>query len=265
MLFLLTSGEYNNNIKGDSMETELNIQRMRTLMVSLYNDNGMNEVVLKISRKLDELIVKNIRSQLEFKNKEIIEKKNIGIAYKLLKVANRKNTYLKGHLLRVFLITLDITTEMGLSQKEVITITNAALLHDIGKIFIDNSILDKPGKLNRYERKIIYKHPEIGAIFIKSFINNPDILEIIKLHHEHIDGKGYPEKLTKEDIPFGSKIIAVADAFDAMTSSRPYRVKPMTSNMAFDILLENAGTQFDQAIVDKVLNLYRKKPSFKLY
>ncbi len=239
------------------METELNIQRMRSLMTSMYTDKGMNNVVLEISRKLDQLIVKNLKYRLENKNKRSVELKNMEIAYRLLKAANRKNKYLEGHLIRVFLITLDITLEMELSEDEIIVITNAAILHDIGKFFIDNSILDKPGKLDRDEKEVIYKHPVIGAVFVNKFISNPDIVNIIKFHHEQIDGMGYPGKLSEEFIPFGSKIIAVADAFDAMTSSRPYRIKPLTNNEAFDILVGNSGTQFDKDIVDVLLGLYK--------
>ncbi|UCD55001.1 MAG: HD domain-containing protein [Candidatus Omnitrophota bacterium] len=161
--------------------------------------------------------------------------------------ANDKYTY--GHSNKVMRHTIAICRKMKFKKKELYLIKNAALLHDIGKVGIDNRILGKKGRLTVYEWKEIKKHPMLGAEIVKHtrFLN--DLAPIIEYHHKRYDGQGYPDSgLKGEDIPIGARIIAIADAYDAMTSERPYRKRPLTAEMALSEIERNAGKQFDPVL-----------------
>ncbi|MBW2120185.1 MAG: HD-GYP domain-containing protein, partial [Deltaproteobacteria bacterium] len=140
---------------------------------------------------------------------------------------------------------------------EIAELNVSGNLHDIGKIGIPDSILLKPGQLTDEEYEVIKKHPVIGSNIIGHF--NMWSLEekIIRHHHERWDGKGYPDNLKENEIPFLSRILSVADVFDAMTSDRSYRIK-MPDDVALKIIMENAGSQFDSAITDVFLRLYEQ-------
>ena len=127
-------------------------------------------------------------------------------------------------------------------------------MHDIGKISIDNNILTKPGKLTDDEWLDMKKHPGIGYRIAMTSSDLRPIAEYILCHHERWDGKGYPQGLTGEDIPLLSRILAVADAYDAMTSDRTYR-KAMLGEHAINEIIENSGTQFDPGVVETFLKL----------
>lgn len=142
---------------------------------------------------------------------------------------------------------------MGLTSIKIDELELLAMLHDIGKIAIDDKILRKPDKLTKEEWNIMKKHPEIGyriACTVPELVN---IAEYILAHHERWDGKGYPKGLARDDIPLLSRILAVVDAYDAMTQNRPYQ-RAMSPNMAKKELKANAGTQFDPMIVDIFIN-----------
>ena len=158
--------------------------------------------------------------------------------------ANDKYTY--GHSNKVMKHTVTICRKMKFKKKELHLIKNAALLHDIGKIGIDNRILSKKGRLTVYEWKEIKKHPVLGAEIVRytGFLN--DLAPIIEYHHKRYDGGGYPASSLKDgEIPTGARIIAIADAYDAMISERPYRKRPLTVEMALREIEKNAGKQFD--------------------
>jgi len=161
--------------------------------------------------------------------------------------ANNKYTY--GHSNKVMRYTVTICRKMKFEKKKLYLIKNAALLHDIGKIGIDNRILGKKGRLTTREWKEIKKHPMIGAEIVKytGFLN--DLAPIIECHHKRYDGNGYPNSSLKDgEIPTGAKIIAIADAYDAMTSERPYRKSPLTVAKALSEIARNAGKQFDPVL-----------------
>jgi HD-GYP domain-containing protein (c-di-GMP phosphodiesterase class II) len=128
------------------------------------------------------------------------------------------------------------------------------LLHDVGKIGISEQILLKPGKLTDDEFETIKSHPHIGAGILNSIEFLKRVCEIIKHHHERYDGRGYPAGLTADEIPLGSRIICVADSFDAITSHRPYR-KPLTFDEASAEIQRCAGSQFDPAVVQAFISL----------
>lgn len=175
-----------------------------------------------------------------------------------IKVLNRtmeaKDAYTSGHASRVQEYAVMLAMKMELPEKKVQNIKTAALLHDIGKIGIDDNILKKPLKLNTIEYGMIQKHPTIGAEILKDVDFLKDIAEIIKHHHERYDGKGYPDGLKGNEISVETAILAIADVYDAMTSNRPYR-ESLQKEIALDEIRNNAGTQFNPEIADKFLTI----------
>jgi HD-GYP domain-containing protein (c-di-GMP phosphodiesterase class II) len=129
-------------------------------------------------------------------------------------------------------------------------------LHDIGKIAIDEQILNKPGKLNEEEWAEIKRHPEIGYRILSSSSEYAEISEDILSHHERWDGDGYPQGLKGKDIPYRARIIAIADAYDAMTSDRPYR-KALSKEEALAEIIRCSGTQFDPSIARKFVDNFQ--------
>lgn len=161
---------------------------------------------------------------------------------------DRQIPYRDGHILRVTEYSLAIAEEIGFTEEEKVIIEVAALLHDFGKIGIDESILLQPRRLTEQEKDEIDMHVMRGYYMLAGFNELIEALSGVKSHHEHFNGSGYPEGLKKGEIPIIARIIAVADAYDAMTSDRPYR-KALTKEEAIKELKTNAGTQFDPAIV----------------
>ncbi|MFA6692517.1 MAG: HD domain-containing phosphohydrolase, partial [Acholeplasmataceae bacterium] len=133
-----------------------------------------------------------------------------------------------------------------------------SVLHDIGKIAIDDQILNKPGKLNNEEWENIKRHPEIGYRILSSSPEYIQIAEDILYHHERYDGKGYPRGLKGEEIPIRARIITIADSFDAMISDRPYR-KALSKQEALNEIKKCAGTQFDPKIAELFIELFQEE------
>ncbi len=168
-----------------------------------------------------------------------------------------KDPYTKFHSERVTTYAYLIGKELNLPRKKLVTLFYASLLHDIGKIWSPDEALKKPGKLTEKEFEEIKKHPEVGASMIDHMEFLSESSRVLRHHHEHYDGSGYPDGLKGEDIPLLSRIIAVADAFDAMTSDRPYR-KGMTIEEALSIIEEESGKQFDPEIASVFVKFVRE-------
>ena len=166
-----------------------------------------------------------------------------------------KDLYTKGHSIRVADISYQLAKKMGIKGKELEIIHMSAHLHDIGKIGIPDEILHKEGKLTDKEFQSIKKHPEIGSNILKCSEKLKVLSELVLYHHERWDGKGYPNGLKGEEIPLGSRIIAVADSIDAMTSERPYR-KAMSWEICKVEIENNKGKQFDPSIVEVTKDLW---------
>ena len=143
-------------------------------------------------------------------------------------------------------------SESQRSSDEWLDIERASLLHDVGKIGVSDAILNKPGPLTSEEWQQMRKHPAIGYEMLKDVKFLSTAAEIVYAHHERYDGKGYPTGLKGEDVPLGARIFAVADAFDAMTSNRPYR-RALSADKAREEITTNSGTQFDPAVVEAFL------------
>ena len=160
-----------------------------------------------------------------------------------------RDAYTGGHSRRVTEYTAAILQAMSVRGPEAELITSAARVHDIGKIAIPDGILNKPDRLTDEERAIMESHPRQGAEFLARYPDFRRGIDIVLYHHERVDGKGYPSGLRGNDIPFGARVIAVADSYDAMTSNRPYR-KGMPASVATRILTEGRGSQWEAAIID---------------
>jgi diguanylate cyclase (GGDEF)-like protein/putative nucleotidyltransferase with HDIG domain len=152
------------------------------------------------------------------------------------------------HSQRVARMAVVMGRRLGLAEAHLTQLANAAVLHDIGKIGVADSVLSKPADLDENEWKEIRRHPELGYELLKGFDFLKEAAEIVVAHHERYDGAGYPRGLVGDEIPFAARIFAVIDAFDAMTSRRPYR-EPLSREQALEELLRNAGTQFDRRAV----------------
>ena len=172
----------------------------------------------------------------------------------VINTLHAKNEREERHSSRVSYYCERIAKALCMNSTQVKELKTAGWLHDIGKIAISDSILDKPSGLNELEWKEVKKHPEIGYRILNSVHEFTDLAEHILLHHERYDGKGYPKGLAGIEIPIQSRIIAIADAFDAMSNNRTYR-KAMSEEEAVSQLLENAGTQFDPLLVDVFVNI----------
>ncbi|MGE5677284.1 MAG: HD domain-containing phosphohydrolase [Pseudomonadota bacterium] len=175
---------------------------------------------------------------------------------------HEKNKREEQHSRRVSYICEAIGTAMELGEGDINELRTVGLLHDIGKIAIDEKILNKPDRLSAEEWNEMKRHPEIGYRILSSVNEMAELAEFVLAHHERWDGKGYPKKLAGEQIPLQARIIMVADAYDAMTSERAYR-KPLSSAAAIEELQKNSGTQFDPEIVQVFTEKVMKKNCLK--
>jgi signal transduction protein with GAF and PtsI domain len=172
----------------------------------------------------------------------------------LARAVDSKDAYTHEHSDRARVKARKVALELGLPDQMVRYVEYAALLHDIGKIGIDEAILLKPGKLTPEEYEQMKKHPIIGHQILAPVKYLGPVAQMVLYHQEWFDGRGYPEGLKGEEIPLGSRIVAVLDAWDAMTSDRPYR-KALGREIAVGELKKGAGTQFDPKVVDTFLRL----------
>ncbi|KAF0224458.1 MAG: hypothetical protein FD133_1832 [Erysipelotrichaceae bacterium] len=199
----------------------------------------------------DALKLKN--EELESANKTI-DKAYVNTVIAISNAVDARDPYTAGHSSRVSTISLAIAKVINLSEDDIKTLEYATLFHDIGKIGISDAILNKAGKLNDEEYAQMKKHPEIGINILSGIEFLEKSLSIIKHHHERFDGRGYPDGLVGDEIPLGSRIVAIADTFDAMTTDRPYR-KGVSSSVAISEIIKNSGSQFDGSLVDSFLKI----------
>ena len=168
----------------------------------------------------------------------------------LANAVDKRDPFTSNHSKRVMLIASDIGREMKCNEHEMEALEWGGLLHDIGKIGVRDEILLKQEKLTREERIKMNAHPELGAEIIAPVRKLAPELPIIRHHHEWYNGSGYPDRLIGDEIPWLARILHVADAFEAMTAQRPYRMTPLTVEQALSELRKFAGIQFDPAVVD---------------
>lgn len=213
------------------------------------------EVMLKrISHimQLEELM-HHLEEKVEEKAKQI-EQISFETIATIASMIEAKDSYTKGHSVRVAEYSALLAKELGWDSKSIQNLKYIALLHDIGKVGIPDSVLNKPGKLTEIEFDVIKSHTTIGGDILKDIETIPDVALGAKYHHERYDGKGYPCGLAGEDIPVLARIICIADAYDAMSSKRVYR-----DSLPFEVICEQLklgrGTQFDPLLLDEFLKL----------
>ena len=173
----------------------------------------------------------------------------LGIIRTLLSTLEAKDTYTRGHTERVAMYSVTVAEELGIRGDELETIRIGATLHDIGKLGVMDKVLNKPAALDREERQHIMSHPARGAAILEGIRFLEPAVDLVRHHHEYIDGTGYPDGLAGNEISIGARIVAVADAFDAMTSGRVY-MQAMGVQRAIEALRTRAGKQWDPKVID---------------
>lgn len=177
-----------------------------------------------------------------------LERASLSFAAGLVATLDARDQYTAGHSAAVAIYARDIARRLGLSSREQQLAHLAGLVHDIGKVGLPPGLLEKPGPLSLEERRQMEQHPVIGERILREIDDYAEIAKIVRHHHERIDGEGYPDHLGGDEIPLLSRIIAVADAYNAMTSARPYR-DPMPSRVARFRMAQAVETQFDTGVV----------------
>jgi response regulator RpfG family c-di-GMP phosphodiesterase/signal transduction histidine kinase len=172
----------------------------------------------------------------------------------LASAIDAKDEYTRHHSTRVTEFTLKIAGRMAFSEKELGDLELAALLHDVGKIAVPESILNKPGRLTDEEFRLIKEHPVRGEAILSPVVELKEISRIVRAHHERYDGTGYPDRLKGQEIPLGARIMAIADTYDSITSERPYR-KAASHRYAVKEIISCSGTQFDPEVVQNFLEI----------
>ncbi len=213
--------------------------------------SNINSVLEK--RKLEQSLKQKsqvLEGKVEEQAKEL-QRLFIDAVESLVSALEAKDKYTAGHSRRVTKIAMETASIMGLKGEDLDNLRWSALLHDIGKIGIDPTIQNKPGELTPQEYDYILTHCVIGPSIVQPLVNDK-IIEIIKHHHDSYDGTGLKQKVSRENIPLGSRILAAADSFDAMTSDRPYRSSISVSEAIIEIK-RCAGTQFDPEVVNAFL------------
>ncbi|NWF78920.1 MAG: response regulator [Chloroflexi bacterium] len=211
-----------------------------------------------LTKPFDQSLLRaRLRSQLRIKRLTDQLERTESVIFMLALAVEAKDTYTEGHLRRLSTYSEQLAQAIGLSASQVVAIRFGGLLHDIGKISIDDAILRKPGSLTPEEYAQIKLHPENGARIVAQMRFAPDVCPIIRHHHERWDGSGYPHGLKGEAIPIGARIVAIVDAYDAMMTDRPYR-KSLGREEALRRLREGRGREWDPVLLDRFLEMIER-------
>jgi HD-GYP domain-containing protein (c-di-GMP phosphodiesterase class II) len=206
----------------------------------------LGETFDSMADKIEEQIANLARAAAE--NRELF----VGTVKALAAAIDGKDKYTRGHSERVSRISVAIGRRMGMPETELDTLKMSALLHDVGKIAIDDNILKKPAALTDEEYEIMKTHPVKGYKIMSQIPAMRDFLPGMYMHHEMVNGQGYPQGLVGEQIPLQAKIVSVADTFDAMTIDRPYS-KGMKLDEALDRIKQFVGTRYDGGVVEALI------------
>lgn len=242
----------------DDSETET--QGLKAGAMDFIKKPFVPQVLLLRVRHTIELIrlQENLAQEVEKKTQEVkaqhekLDKISMQIVKALSGAIDAKDTYTNGHSTRVADYSRKIAERAGFSARQQDDIYMMGLLHDVGKIGIPGSIINKPGKLTDEEFEKIKTHPALGEGILKNITEFPQLAVGARWHHERYDGKGYPDGIAGEDIPTEARIIAVADAYDAMSSRRSYR-DVLAQNVVREEMAKGRGTQFDPDFADIML------------
>lgn len=242
----------------DSNATELIVKRILALVDREKTEKGILSISFgwETKNEEDEDIYQVLKRAEDYMyKKKLLESPSVRNAtiQTIITTLYEKSSREEAHSKRVSQLCVQIGESMQLSDREISNLRTAGLLHDIGKIVLLDGVLDKPGKLTDFEWTEIKRHPEIGYRILNNTIELAELAEAVLGHHERWDGKGYPKGLCGGSIILAARIIAVADAYDAMISDRPYR-KAMSKEAAVNEIIKNSGIQFDPQIADVFTN-----------
>lgn len=208
------------------------------------------------AKNSDEGIVFTSESQRQ--NRELRAEASFEVLDALITAVDNKDRYTRKHSEDVTEYALWMADELGLSEETMRTLRIGGLLHDVGKIGVPDEILRKPGRLTPEEFENMKRHPRLGELIVGGIPGMESILDAVRSHHERWDGNGYPDQLSGEQIPFMGRLLAVADAFSAMTTDRPYR-KGMEFGVALEEIRANIGTQFDPAMAHAFISACERR------
>jgi putative nucleotidyltransferase with HDIG domain len=223
-------------------------QRLRALNEALSDQ----QFSLRVSQQ--DLMLSNER--LRLKNEEVLKSQDV--IRTLAQALEARDVYTQGHSSRVAELAVMLARGLGLSREEQDTVRLGCLLHDIGKIHVPDAVLRKTSSLSEEEFILMRKHPAIGEQICRPLVFARPFLSIVRHHHERIDGRGYPDGLKGEEISLHARIAAIADAWDAMTSDRPYRAA-LGTEVAMERLREGAGTQWDAELAEIFMRIMRSQ------
>ncbi len=222
---------------------------------------NLREVALSVKRALEKrrlaLENRDYQQHLERKVEEQTEKIRttfLNSIAALVHALEAKDKYTSGHSQRVSEISVAIAKELGMVPDSTERIRLAGLIHDIGKIGVRESVLNKQTRLTKLEYRHVANHCKVGGQILSPIVESEELLRIVRHHHERYDGTGYPDGLSGEQIPLGARILAVADTYDAMACERPYR-KAIGSEAAYAEIERHKGTQFDPMVADCFLRI----------
>lgn len=256
-----------------SLDSVIETVNKISISVVLLLSAGLGILLLTLSGMVKgaESTINNQNGQInEFAEQQVqsikqLKENYIGTMQSLASAVEARDSYTSGHSSRTRHLSILIGRQLNLTSDQILNLYRASVVHDIGKIGTPDSVLTKPGALNAKEWLIMKEHPCVGAKIIESIPFLKDLALIVKHHHERYDGNGYPDGLKDGEIPVESQILAVADAFDAMTSDRPYRTALSTEEATKRIKI-GSGTQFAPEVVDAFLFVYNnKKTNIKKY
>lgn len=222
----------------------------------LWNEGPLHAVArpfeaYALAGQIAEMTAEAARKRAQGRRMEQLHQDVLTMVDSLAEALEARDPYTHGHSLRVADYAMAIASGLGLSAREQQILQHGAALHDIGKIAVRQEVLHKPGRLDEAEFEHIKIHPTVGREILEPLDDFNTMLDIVYHHHERIDGKGYPENLKGDQIPFMAQIVAVADTYDAMTSDRPYR-QGMAPERAIRVMREVSGVQLNGEFVERL-------------